>query len=311
MLNVLFSTRRARRRPGRWRRRAKRPPRRTHIGTSQSTHNGTAVERRPGGRSPQPGDGRAPLVAAGARVGGGGSRLLPDAPWRSTRRRWSIHDGLSFAEHVLARGRAWRRSARSSRWCRRWPTTGARASTTRPSSRAPASTRTPPCSSSSGGATRRASASPPEGRRPRRLEEDRVQGDGRARPAAARARGVEPRALPPRPHRHVPRRLRRRGHAPHHHRVLRRRLARRSDQDAPGRRAPFASARVATWLRQLVGALSHVHALGLLHRDVKSSNVFLTAAGTRAPTAAHKPREGNSPRPPSTPDAPRPCPMQA
>ena len=91
-----------------------------------------------------------------ARRGAGAAGCCPTRR-RSTRRRWSIHDGLSFAEHVLAPPRVEERC--SSRWCRRWPTTGARASTTRPSC-APASTRTPPCSSSSGGATRRASARP-------------------------------------------------------------------------------------------------------------------------------------------------------
>ena len=103
MLNVLFSDASRSPPPGPVsERRAKRPPRRTHIGTSQSTHNGTAVAKALAAEAHNPATGAHLSSQLERASGSGGSRLLPDAPWRSTRRRWSIHDGLSFAEHVLA-----------------------------------------------------------------------------------------------------------------------------------------------------------------------------------------------------------------
>ena len=39
----------------------------------------------------------------------------------------------------------------------------------------------------------------------------------------------------------------------------------------------FATALVATWAKQLGGAVQHVHAHRVLHRDIKTANVFLTA----------------------------------
>ena len=103
MLNVLFSDASRSPPPGPVsERRARRPPRRTHIGTSQSTHNGTAVAKALAAEAHNPATGAHLSSQLERASGGGGSRLLPDAPWRSTRRRWSIHDGLSFAEHVLA-----------------------------------------------------------------------------------------------------------------------------------------------------------------------------------------------------------------
>ena len=42
--------------------------------------------------------------------------------------------------------------------------------------------------------------------------------------------------------------------------------------------AAFASGRVVRWTTQLASALEHVHARAVLHRDVKSRNVFLSAS---------------------------------
>jgi len=41
----------------------------------------------------------------------------------------------------------------------------------------------------------------------------------------------------------------------------------------------FESAQVQRWTRQLAAALQHVHAQGVLHRDVKAANVLLTRNG--------------------------------
>lgn len=43
--------------------------------------------------------------------------------------------------------------------------------------------------------------------------------------------------------------------------------------------APFATSQVTDWLRQLASALEHVHSREVLHRDLKTANVFLTSAG--------------------------------
>ena len=42
---------------------------------------------------------------------------------------------------------------------------------------------------------------------------------------------------------------------------------------------PFTSLRVMRWVAQLAAALEHVHAKKVVHRDIKSENVFLTADG--------------------------------
>ena len=42
---------------------------------------------------------------------------------------------------------------------------------------------------------------------------------------------------------------------------------------------PFQTRQVLRWLAQLASALQHVHALRVLHRDLKTQNVFLNAAG--------------------------------
>ena len=42
---------------------------------------------------------------------------------------------------------------------------------------------------------------------------------------------------------------------------------------------PFTEDQVLSWIAQLALALHHVHERGVLHRDLKTQNVFLTAAG--------------------------------
>lgn len=42
---------------------------------------------------------------------------------------------------------------------------------------------------------------------------------------------------------------------------------------------PFATCRVVAWASQLCAALQHVHAASVLHRDLKTANVFLTQKG--------------------------------
>ena len=336
MLNVLFSDASRSPPPGPVsERRARRPPRRTHIGTSQSTHNGTAVAKALAAEAHNPATGAHLSSQLERASGGGGSRLLPDAPWRSTRRRWSIHDGLSFAEHVLA---ARPRVAEE------------RSLVALVSSMADYRSegeydqtelaRAGQHSNSTVLLLERRSDTPRVGELHRKAddrvvskkiefkgmgERDQLQlerevsclkrchhahivtyhgafaAEGTLHIITEYCGGGSNWVTPQTPHltRHIP---------PYHRYCGGGSLADRiKTHQADG--APFASARVATWLRQLVSALSHVHALGLLHRDVKSSNVFLTAAGTRAPTAAHKPRGelASSPQP----DAPRPCPMQA
>ena len=48
---------------------------------------------------------------------------------------------------------------------------------------------------------------------------------------------------------------------------------------AANRERPFGEEQVLQWLVQLALALHHVHERGVLHRDLKTQNVFLTAAG--------------------------------
>ena len=48
---------------------------------------------------------------------------------------------------------------------------------------------------------------------------------------------------------------------------------------ASNRDRPFAEEQILQWLAQLALALHHVHERGVLHRDLKTQNVFLTAAG--------------------------------
>ena len=311
MLNVLFSDASRSPPPGPVsERRARRPPRRTHIGTSQSTHNGTAVAKALAAEAHNPATGAHLSSQLERASGGGGSRLLPDAPWRSTRRRWSIHDGLSFAEHVLA---ARPRVAEE------------RSLVALVSSMADYRSegeydqtelaRAGQHSNSTVLLLERRSDTPRVGELHRKAD-DRVV-----------SKKIEFKGMGERDQQQLEREVSCLKRCHHAHIVTYHgafaaegtlhiiteycgggSLADRiKTHQADG--APFASARVATWLRQLVGALSHVHALGLLHRDVKSSNVFLTAAGTRARRRRlTNPREGNYHRPPSTPDAPRPAP---
>ena len=284
MLNVLFSDASRSPPPGPVsERRARRPPRRTHIGTSQSTHNGTAVAKALAAEAHNPATGAHLSSQLERASGGGGSRLLPDAPWRSTRRRWSIHDGLSFAEHVLA---ARPRVAEE------------RSLVALVSSMADYRSegeydqtelaRAGQHSNSTVLLLERRSDTPRVGELHRKAD-DRVV-----------SKKIEFKGMGERDQQQLEREVSCLKRCHHAHIVTYHgafaaegtlhiiteycgggSLADRiKTHQADG--APFASARVATWLRQLVGALSHVHALGLLHRDVKSSNVFLTAAGTRA-----------------------------
>ena len=48
---------------------------------------------------------------------------------------------------------------------------------------------------------------------------------------------------------------------------------------AANRDRPFAEEQILQWVAQLALALHHVHERGVLHRDLKTQNVFLTAAG--------------------------------
>ena len=63
----------------------------------------------------------------------------------------------------------------------------------------------------------------------------------------------------------------------HHYGVLRRWIARRGDRISAtdGRRA-LAPNRVRRWLKQLAAALAHDHSQRVIHRDVKTANIFLT-----------------------------------
>ena len=44
-------------------------------------------------------------------------------------------------------------------------------------------------------------------------------------------------------------------------------------------REPFTEEQILQWLVQLALALHHVHWRGLLHRDVKAQNVFISRGG--------------------------------
>jgi len=44
--------------------------------------------------------------------------------------------------------------------------------------------------------------------------------------------------------------------------------------------SPFAELTVRSWLQQLSGALHHMHSKQILHRDLKTANVFLTEDGS-------------------------------
>ena len=250
-----------------------------HVAVDAQRHGG---RKGAGGRSPQPGDGRAPLVAAGARVG---ERGQPAAARRAVALDAAVvvHDGLSFAEHVLA---ARPRVAEE------------RSLVALVSSMADYRSegeydqtelaRAGQHSNSTVLLLERRSDTPRVGELHRKAD-DRVV-----------SKKIEFKGMGERDQLQLEREVSCLKRCHHAHIVTYHgafaaegtlhiiteycgggSLADRiKTHQADG--APFASARVATWLRQLVGALSHVHALGLLHRDVKSSNVFLTAAGTRA-----------------------------
>ena len=70
----------------------------------------------------------------------------------------------------------------------------------------------------------------------------------------------------------------------------------------------FATERVLGWLAQLCSALQHVHAHRVLHRDLKTQNVFLTAAVllaltlTLSLTSSSQPRYDPNPNPYSNPN---------
>ena len=44
-------------------------------------------------------------------------------------------------------------------------------------------------------------------------------------------------------------------------------------------REPFTEEQILQWLVQLALALHHVHERGILHRDLKAQNVFITSTG--------------------------------
>ena len=48
--------------------------------------------------------------------------------------------------------------------------------------------------------------------------------------------------------------------------------------DAGHSERPFQTSRVIKWMRQLTSALQHVHGAAVLHRDLKTANVFLSGA---------------------------------
>ena len=43
---------------------------------------------------------------------------------------------------------------------------------------------------------------------------------------------------------------------------------------------PFPEARVVTWLMQLVSALAYIHSKKIMHRDLKTQNVFIGRDGS-------------------------------
>ena len=58
---------------------------------------------------------------------------------------------------------------------------------------------------------------------------------------------------------------------------------------------PFGSGVVARWLRQVAQALAHLHSLRVLHRDLSTKNIFLSAPGCDGDVRAAQPHSGGPP----------------